>query len=140
VSTTERQSTRPRRAPFVLLVLFLLGAGLCALLALNTAAAAAEVQQRSAATTNDQTQDRTAELQVDIANKQAPAALASAAQALGMVANPDPAFLVVRPNGSVIVMGSPAPVSAVSSPTPPSPDPSTKTSTVAIATLPGGAR
>lgn len=133
---------RPRRAPFVLLVAFLLVTGLCALLALNTAAAADEVRQRSAATTNDQTQELAAQLQIDIADKQAPGALASAARALGMVAGGNPAFLIVRPNGSVVVMGSPSAVAA-----PPTPMPTVASTTakrrtpvVPVATLPGGPR
>ena len=98
----------PRRAPFVLLVLGLIGTGLFALLAINTAAAADEVRQRELSSTNADTLDETQQLKIDIANKQAPAALASAARALGMVPNPNPAFLVVRSDGAVAVVGSPA--------------------------------
>ena len=104
-----RPIARPRRAPFVLLVLGLIGAGLCALLAINTAAAADEVRQRELTSANADTSDQTQQLRIEIANKQAPAALASAARALGMVPNPNPAFLVVGTDGSVDAWsGSPA--------------------------------
>jgi hypothetical protein len=113
VNSAVRQRERagshgPRRAPFVVLVLGLLGTGLFALLAINTAAAADEVRQRELTSTNADTLDQTQQLKIDIADKQAPAALASAARALGMVPNPNPAFLLVRSDGAVAVVGSPA--------------------------------
>ncbi len=115
----------------MLLVLGLLAAGLCALLVLNTAAAAAEVRQRSLSSANADSQDLAQQLQLEVANKQAPAALASQARALGLVPDSNPAFLVVRADGSVVVMGSPAPASAAPVTTPvPKPTPkATATST-----------
>jgi hypothetical protein len=142
----------PRRAPFVLLVLGLIGAGLCALLVLNTVAAADEVRQRSLADTNADTQNQAQQLQLQIADKQAPAALASAARQLGMVPNPNPAFIVVRPDGKVVVMGLPAQAKAVLAPKPTlsSPKPTAKSTAgrtqppktpgPATVTLPGGPR
>jgi hypothetical protein len=114
----EESLSGPKRAPFVLLVLGLIGAGLCALLALNTVAAADEVQQRSLNSANSDTDATTQQLQLEVANRQAPAALASAARALGLVPNPHPAFLVVQPDGTVALMGSPAPAAAPVTPTP----------------------
>ncbi len=110
----------PRRAPFILLVLGLIGAGLCALLAINTVAAADEVRQRDLTSSNDDASNQIQQLKIDIANKQAPAALASAARALGMVPDPNPAFLVLSPNGTVTVAGSAVkvPGKAVATPTP----------------------
>ncbi len=116
----EPEPPKARRAPFVLLVLGLLGGGLAALLVLNTAAAAAEVRQRNLAAGNATTQDEVQQLQLDIANKQAPGALASAATKLGMIPNGNPAFLAVRPDGTVVVLGSPVPaaVAVIPSATP----------------------
>jgi hypothetical protein len=108
----------PRRAPFVVLVLGLLGAGLCALLAINTVAAADEVRQRELSSTNADTLDQAQQLRLEIARKQAPAALASAARALGMVPNPNPAFLVIATNGSASVLGSPVKATAAAKPKP----------------------
>jgi hypothetical protein len=127
---SPRDHAGPRRAPFVLLVCSLLAGGLCALLALNTAAAADEVRQRTLSAANADTQDAVQQLQVDVADKQAPAALASAARALGLVPNPNPAFLVLGPDGSVTVMGSAARATAPAVPTP-SPTP-TPTSTLKV--------
>ncbi len=129
----------PRRAPFVLLVLGLIGAGLCALLAINTGAAADEVRQRELTTTNADTQDQAQQLQVEIAAKQAPAALASAARALGMVPNPNPAFLVVGADGKVSVLGSPAKVVGPTPKPTPTPTPSSTPSATPSATATAGA-
>lgn len=129
---------RPR-LPFAALILLLLGGGLCALLALNTASAAGEVQERALADKARVLSDTEQDLRRDVAGLQAPAALASAAAALGMVAGKHPAFLVIGPDGSVTVLGDPQaapmpvpppaptpapPATPTSGPTPaPTPDP-----------------
>jgi hypothetical protein len=136
----SRPAGRPRRAPFVLLVLGLIGAGLCALLAINTVAAADEVRQRELTSSNADASDQAAQLRIEIANKQAPAALASAARALGMVPNPNPAFLVVGPNGSASVVGSPVKVSGPPVPKPtPTPTPTSTPGTAAGTSTSAGA-
>jgi hypothetical protein len=109
---TAEARTAKRRLPLaVLLGLMFLG-GLCALLALNTASAALEVQQRGLTAANASTSDNEQQLLRDLAAKQAPSALAAAASALGLVPNQNPAFLRVNQNGSVTVLGSPVPASA----------------------------
>jgi hypothetical protein len=113
-----KRADGPRRAPFVALVAGLLGAGLAALLTLNTAAAAAEVQGRQLTAASGNTQDQVTQLKIDIAAKQAPGVLASEAAALGMVPDPNPVFLSIAPNGSATVLGSPVKVPGVSVPTP----------------------
>jgi len=123
--------TGPRRAPFVLLIASLLVGGLCALLALNTAAAAAELRRQSLAQANADAADDVQQLTAELAARRAPAALSSAAAALGMVPADHPVFLRIRPNGSGNVLGSAQP--AATSPAPaPSPTPTatlTKTPT-----------
>jgi hypothetical protein len=134
-STRERDradrlpANGPRRAPFVVLVLGLVGAGLCALLAINTVAAADEVRQRELSSTNADTLDQAQQLRLEIARKQAPAALASAARALGMVPNPNPAFLVIATNGSASVLGSPVKATAPAKPKPTTTPTATPTAT-----------
>jgi hypothetical protein len=118
---------RPR-LPFAALILLLLGGGLCALLALNTASAAGEVQERALANKARVLSDTEQDLRRDVAGLQAPAALASAAAALGMVAGEHPAFLVIGPDGSVTVLGDPqaAPMPVpppAPTPAPPAPTP-----------------
>jgi hypothetical protein len=100
--------------PFALLILGVLGIGLVGLLMLNTAMDAnsvktAQAQQRQAALT-----DREQELSQQLAGLNAPGALASQAAALGLVPNPQPAFIDPS-DGRVLGSPSPAPTP---SPTP----------------------
>jgi hypothetical protein len=79
------RSARPRRAPFVVLVLFLLAAGLVGLLVLNTS-----LQQGSFDLTDLEQQtallrDRQSELLGDVANRSEPGALARRAKQLDML-------------------------------------------------------
>ena len=104
-------AVRLRRLPLPVLLGGMLVAGLCALLALNTASAAQELKQRALTDSNANTSDVEQQLVRDLAAKQAPDALASAARAQGLVPNPNPAFLRINANGSVTVLGSPAPAS-----------------------------
>jgi hypothetical protein len=113
-----KRADGPRRAPFVALVAGLLGAGFAALLTLNTAAAAAEVQGRQLTAASGNTQDQVTQLKIDIAAKQAPGVLSSEAAALGMVPDPNPVFLSIAPNGSATILGSPIKVPTVVVPTP----------------------
>ena len=84
---------RPRRAPFVVLVLFFLAAGLVGLLVLNTSLQQGtfdltELQQHTALL-----RDRHSDLVGNVANRAEPGALASRARQLGMVPSTDPRFL-----------------------------------------------
>ena len=110
---------RSKRLPLPVLLGLMFVGGLCALLALNTASAALEIQQRHISDTNASTSDTEQQLLRDLAAKQAPGSLAGAAASLGLVANPNPAFLRINPDGSVTVLGSPTP--ATVPPPPPTP-------------------
>lgn len=112
------RSGRPR-LPFAALILLLLGGGLCALLALNTASAAGEVRERDLAAQARTLSDTEQDLRREVSSLEAPAALAAAAAALGMVPGVHPAFLVLGPDGTVSVLGDPQ---AAPLPVPP-PDP-----------------
>jgi hypothetical protein len=84
---------RPRRAPFVVLVMLLLAAGLVGLLVLNTS-----LQQGSFDLTELEQQtawlrDRQSELVGDVANRSEPGALARRARQLGMVPGENLVFL-----------------------------------------------
>lgn len=114
-----------RRAPFLLLVACLLVGGLCALLALNTAAAAEELRRHAIAQSNAGLADDVQQLRAELDARQAPAALASAAARLGMVPAGDAAFLSLQPDGRAKVLGSPQPAAAPPAPPPPTPKPST---------------
>ncbi|WP_298326771.1 hypothetical protein [Haloactinopolyspora sp.] len=89
--------TRMPRAPFVVLVLSVLGVGLIGLLLLNTA-----IQQGSFAL--DELEAETAELRDrqttladDVARRAAPDSLAEAARRLGMVPAENPIFVELPP-------------------------------------------
>lgn len=107
----------PRRMPFILLIAALLVGGLCALLALNTAAAAAELRRQSLIQANGNAADSVQQLKAELAAREAPAALSTAAAALGMVPADHPAFLRIQPNGGVTVVGSAAPAAPTPRPT-----------------------
>jgi uncharacterized protein (DUF3084 family) len=91
---------RPRRAPFVVLVLLFLAAGLVGLLVLNTS-----LQQGTFELTDLEQQtallrDRHSELIGDVAIRSEPGALAARARQLGMVQGTDPRFLQLDRTGS----------------------------------------
>jgi hypothetical protein len=134
-----RADVRARRVPFAALVVGLLVAGLWALLALNTAAAAAEVHARQLTSDNANRLDEVQQLQINISAKQAPGVLASAAAKLGMVPDTSPVFLSLRPGGSVVVLGTPTPVSGPAIP-PASTAPATTPPIHGASQLPGGIR
>jgi len=97
--------TRPARAPFVLLVLTLLGGGLVGLLMLNTLLAQDafvlhDLQAQTAALA-----DREQALQQEVALAASPQRLAAVAGALGMVPSGNPAFL--RADGTVLGVAKP---------------------------------
>jgi hypothetical protein len=115
-----RLGARLRRLPLPVLLGSMLVAGLCALLALNTASAAQELKQQNLTDSNANTSDVEQQLRRDLAAKQAPDALASAALAQGLVPNPNPAFLRLNADGSVTVLGAPTPASVPPAPVTPS--------------------
>lgn len=114
LAVIEGFAGRRSAVPFALLILGVLGIGLLGLLMLNTAMGensvrTAQAQQRQAALT-----DREQQLAQQLAGLSAPGALASQAAGLGLVPNPQPAFL--NPStGAVLGSASPAPTP---SPTP----------------------
>ena len=118
-------SAEPPRVPFAVLILVLLGGGLCALLVLNTVTAASEVRQRRLDAAYAGLNDKQQQLSRDVARLQAPDELARRAAGLGLVPADSPAFLRINPDGSVTVLGAPVPASTQ----PPPPPTTTKTPT-----------
>lgn len=114
------------RVPFALLVGGLIVGGLCALLALNTASAANELDRHNLAARDAGIAAQVQQLQNQVAASAAPGNLGSAAAVLGMVPGGNPAFLTIGPDGRVKLLGSPAPASALaltSQAAPPPPPP-----------------
>jgi hypothetical protein len=94
------RALRPRRAPFVVLVLLLLGFGLVGLLALNTSLQQGSFELTELERETTLLRDRHAVLADDVARRSAPGVLAERAHSLGMVPNEAPVFLQVDPGGS----------------------------------------
>lgn len=121
------------RIPFALLIGGLIAGGMSLLLLLNTASAANEVRRHDIALQDQSVAAEVQELRNEVAASAAPQNLAQAAAALGMVPALNPAFLIVAGNGTVKVLGSPAPASPAWVPPPPSTpsdtDPATTTDT-----------
>lgn len=107
-----RRMTRAPRAPFVLLVVGLLGGGLVSLLLLNTvlaqdAFALHALRQRTATL-----EEREQALRQEVAQAEAPQTLARKARALGMVPAPGSAFI---DTGRGKIIGNPEAASAPTS-------------------------
>jgi type II secretory pathway pseudopilin PulG len=108
----KRRSRRaPRHAPrmpFALLVTVLVLGAMALLLGLNTLSAANEVRRHAFATRDEAVGAQVEQLRIDVNDSAAPANLASAAAALGMVPAGNPAF-IVDVAGRLIVRGKPLP-------------------------------
>lgn len=104
-----RQAEPPRaRAPFVLLVVGLLGGALVSLLLLNTVLAQDAFTLSQLQRDNRRLAERKQALEADIARESDPAVLRQKALGLGLVDSQAPAFIDAR-TGRVIEGGSPPP-------------------------------
>jgi hypothetical protein len=101
------------RVPFAVLVTVLIAGGMGLLLLLNTASAANEVRRHDLSGRGASVAAQVQELENEVAASGAPGNLARAAAALGMVPAANPAFIVLGVDGSVRVLGSPAPASDI---------------------------
>lgn len=113
-------ATAPR-TPFVLLAMALLAGGLVAALWLSTAAAGDSYRLEQAQSQARGLSERAEQLRQEVANLQTAPELARRARDLGMVPTGDPARLVVQPDGTVLVVGTPAPATPPPPPLPPAP-------------------
>lgn len=110
-STNPKHAPRAKRTPFVLLILGLMAGGMCLLLALNTASAANEVARHDLTANDQSAAAHLVDLENEVQASAAPANLAAAAAALGMVPAGNPGFLKLGKHGAVRVMGSAEPAS-----------------------------
>ena len=113
MTTNPKHAPRAPRTPFVLLVLGLVVGGMCLLLALNTASAANEVSRHDLAARDESAAAQLVELENQVQASAAPANLAAAAAALGMVPAGTPGFLEIGKHGQVRVLGSASPASVL---------------------------
>jgi hypothetical protein len=103
----EANAAAAGRSQFVLLIMVLFGAGLVASLWLSTTAAADSYRLDAARQATRDLSERSESLRTEIATMQSAPTLAQAAQQMGMVQVSDVARLVVAPDGSVAVVGTP---------------------------------
>ena len=95
------------RASFVVLIITLLVVGVATTLWLSTQAIADSYRLDDAKQQADQLAERADQLQRDVTKAESASALAERAKSMGMVPAGDPARLVVKPDGRVVVVGEP---------------------------------
>jgi hypothetical protein len=110
------------RASFVILIITLLVVGVAATLWLSTQAIADSYRLENAKQQADQLAERADQLQRDVTKAESASALAERAKAMGMVPAGDPARLVVKPDGRVVVVGEPTRVEKPKPPATEKPD------------------
>jgi hypothetical protein len=98
-----------RRAPFVLLIVALLVGTTLGLLFLNTAIAVDSLEASSLRAENAELAQDVQGLQQRVVAADAPAALAAAATAAGLVPAGSAAYLVIAPDGSSTLRGTVTP-------------------------------
>ena len=98
------------RVSFAVLIIVLLVVGVAATLWLSTQAIADSYRLDQAKQDAERLAERAAELQREVTEKESAASLAERAKAMGMIPAGDPARLVVKPDGTVVVVGEPTPV------------------------------
>ncbi|HEY5116615.1 MAG TPA: hypothetical protein VIJ00_13920, partial [Nakamurella sp.] len=111
-------STALNRAPFVVVLIALLGAGIAGVLYLNTITDEAGMRTSTARSKATDLRLTIESLQRDVANLDATPKIAEGAGALGMVPAGDSAMLIVDGNGAGSLIGEP---SVVPGPVPPAP-------------------
>lgn len=120
---------RTRRAPFVLLVVGLLVGTTIGLLVLNTAIAVDSLKATSLRTANAQRSQEVQRLQQQVVDAGTPGRLVDDATKAGLVPAGTPGYLVVQPDGTTVLRGTPSPAPAAppaapgQQPTPSSPAP-----------------
>ncbi|MDL5156878.1 hypothetical protein [Actinomycetospora termitidis] len=122
-TTAPIPETTGGTAPFVLLIMVLLTSGLVATLWLSTAAAADSYRLEDARQTTRDRSEEVERLHRDVAAMQAAPALAASAERIGMVPAGVPAVILVHPDGTSQVVGSPQKARAAAPPPQPAPAP-----------------
>jgi hypothetical protein len=114
-----QQAEAPARAPFVLLVVAILGLGLVGLLLLNTSLQRGSFAIHDLKRQTSVLAEREEDLDQRVARLKAPENLAGRAQRMGMVPNANPVFLRLS-DGAVLGDAVPAEPRATPTPKPPS--------------------
>jgi len=109
VTRRPRRGLKNRRAPFVLLVVALLVGTTLGLLILNTAIAVDSLKATQLRTENAQREQDIQRLERQVVDGSTPGELAGEAADAGLVPAGPPAYLVIEPDGSSTVRGTPEP-------------------------------
>lgn len=112
-STTSAMSGR---IPFVAAIIAMLGCGLALTLLLTTRAAEDSYQLSDARQHNGSLAEERAALEREVEAADSAPELAARARELGMIPADDPARLLLAPDGTVIVIGTPTPVHGAPAP------------------------
>ncbi|MFJ6672561.1 hypothetical protein ACIQMJ_15750 [Actinosynnema sp. NPDC091369] len=119
-----RQPTVAPKAPFVVMVMIVLGVGIAAIMWLSTQATADSYRLQDARAEETRLARQVEQLRREVALAESPPSLADAAAKLGLVPAGDPARLRQLPDGSVEVYGKPSAVQPPPAPTSSTPPPS----------------
>jgi cell division protein FtsL len=124
-SPTRARRTRSRssRAPYVLLILAMLIGTTLSLLVLNTTIAVDSLRATTLRQENAQRAEEVQRLEQQVVDGSAPQRLAGEAKSAGLVPAGTAGYLVVEPDGTSTLRGTPSPA-----PAPPSPAPSSSAS------------
>ncbi|GHE13103.1 hypothetical protein [Klenkia taihuensis] len=115
--------TRPRRTPFVLLMVGLIAVTALVLLALNTAIAVDSLRASEQRAANTELSRAVERLEQQVTTARTPAQLAAAAAAAGLVPAGTAGHLVLGPDGTSVLRGAPEPAPAPEPPPAPEPAP-----------------
>lgn len=110
------------RVSFAVLIIVLLVVGVAATLWLSTQAIADSYRLDEAKQNVERLSEQAAKLQREVTEKESAASLAERAKAMGMVPAGDPARLVVKPDGTVVVVGDPKAAEKPKPPAKPKPE------------------
>ncbi|MFI9817153.1 hypothetical protein [Saccharothrix variisporea] len=115
-TAVTRQPVAAPKAPFVVMVMVVLGVGIAAIMWLSTQATADSYRLQDARAEEKRLARQVEQLRQEVALAESPRQLAEAAARLGLVPVEDPARLRQLPDGTVEVYGKPSEAKA---PTPP---------------------
>ncbi|MEJ2855852.1 MULTISPECIES: hypothetical protein [unclassified Saccharothrix] len=127
-TAVTRQPVAAPKAPFVVMVMVVLGVGIAAIMWLSTQATADSYRLQDARAEEKRLARQVEQLRQEVALAESPRQLAEAAARLGLVPVEDPARLRQLPDGTVEVYGEPSEAKAptppqTSTPPPAQPDP-----------------
>lgn len=121
-SASPQQQREAPKAPFVVMVMLVLGAGVAGIMYFSTQAAADSYRLQEARAEQEKLTLRVEQLRREVALLESPTDLARRASEMGLVEPSNPARLRVRPDGTIEEFGKPSAPTKSAPPAPPSPE------------------